>query len=188
MDVTMKKATLLLAALLTLAALTACGTPQKAAMQLSASEFSDETTQVLGIVQDELAFFDYSIDDTVKSCSIDFWMFQDGQWINLGKVSGKAGAGQHRVAVRMTDSVCELYQMEEEGYTKSSYPVSAGLNDCSSTGGSRLETVTAIEPDKEMVLWAMFGSNAPAMSLGNLDDFRTTECDAGLAATITFSK
>lgn len=49
------------------------------------SEFSEETQEVLKIIDEEMAFFDYTIDETVKSISIDIWIYENGQWINSGK-------------------------------------------------------------------------------------------------------
>ena len=184
----MKKWILLLAALLTAASFSACNASQADAMHIAASRFSKETQEVLQIVQEEYAFFDYTIDDTVGSCSIDFWLWEDGGWINAGKVEGSAEKGSHRIALRLTDGACDLYLMDGDGFSKMSYPVSSGVNACSSTGGSRLETSAAIELDREIPLWAVFGSNGSSMALAELSDFRTTECDAGMAATITFSR
>ena len=187
----MKKTALLLATLLLAGALAACGASQAKTPSISPSKFSEETEQVLSILQDEYAFFDYRLDDTVRSYSLDLWSYEHGEWVNAGKVHGKAEPGEHRLAVRIGGESCDLFEMDGDGSTKYSYPLTSALSAldaCSSKGSTRLEAVTPIEPEKEIALWVIQGTDQDSLALGNLDDFRSAECEAGTAVTITFSQ
>ena len=55
------------------------------------------------------------------------------------------------------------------------------------TSNSRLDNPTEIEANREIPLWVRLGTNKNSMTSITLDDFRESECDTGLAITITFS-
>ena len=71
--------------LLLVMGLAACGQREaKQSMVIRPSEFSEETRKVLTIVEDELVFFDYEVDETIRSKTIDIWQYQEGQWVSAG--------------------------------------------------------------------------------------------------------
>lgn len=184
----MKKTALLLAALLLMGALAACGASQAKTPSISPSKFSEETQQVLSILQDEYAFFEYTADSTLRSYSLDLWTCENGKWSNAGKVHGKTEPGKHRLAVRIGGESCDFFEMDEDGSNRYSYPLASTADAYSSQGSTRLNTEAPIAPEKEIALWVIQGTDQDSLALGNLDDFRSAECEAGTAVTITFSQ
>ena len=52
---------------------------------------------------------------------------------------------------------------------------------------SWLSEETEIELNKEIVLNIYVGNSKNSLSIGNLEDFREINCEAGVAFTVTFS-
>lgn len=52
---------------------------------------------------------------------------------------------------------------------------------------SRLDNPTEIEANREIPLWIRLGTNKNSITSITLGDFRESDCDTGLAITITFS-
>ena len=53
-------------------------------MVVKPTEFSEETASILSILDEEIYFVDYNIDDTVKSIEITAWVYEDELWTNFG--------------------------------------------------------------------------------------------------------
>lgn len=173
--------------------LTACGSKQKEAAQnetmiIKPSEFTEETKEVLKILDDEVSFFDYSVDETIKSMRIDIWAYDNGKWIGAGNTYGNLKQSNGRIAIRINDASYDIFDIDEAGYVKSSYESITDFNKSKTKTASSLSHTTRIEPGKEISLWVKLGFNtAKAVSTGTAGDFRASDCDAGLAVTISFS-
>lgn len=77
----MKKFILVVLSLMIVILLVACNNNRKMdndIMVIKESEFSEETQEVLKIIDNEIAFFDYTINETIKSISIDIWTYENG--------------------------------------------------------------------------------------------------------------
>lgn len=81
----MKKAISILLAVAMLLSLCACSRNKRSVMTIKPSEFSKETQEVLDLFDDEIRFFDISLDETVKSYTISVWVYRDGTWNEDGK-------------------------------------------------------------------------------------------------------
>lgn len=55
------------------------------------------------------------------------------------------------------------------------------------TSNSRLDNPTEIKANKEIPLWVRLGTSKNSMTSITLGDFMESDCDTGLAVTITFS-
>lgn len=184
----MKKLTILAAAALMVTALTACGngkSPDK--MTISPGSFSEETQEVLKIIDDELLFFEYETDETVKSVSVDLWTYEEDEWINAGGTVGDLTAGGYQAAIRITDEACDIFQIDESGHTKSSYKSTVDFDASGLVVQSRLDNREPIVLNKEIILWVKLGTDNSSISSGVGQDFREADCNAGMAVTITFS-
>ena len=69
----MKKTISILLAVAMLLSLCACSRNKRSVMNIRPSEFSKETQEVLDLLDDEIQFFDISLDETVKSYTISVW-------------------------------------------------------------------------------------------------------------------
>ena len=173
--------------------LTACGSKQKEAAQsetmvIKPSEFSEETKEVLKILDDEISFFDYSVDETIKSMRIDIWAYKDGKWIGVGNTFGNLKESDGRIAVRINDASYDIFDIDETGYVKSSFESIIDFNKSKTKTSSSLSQPTEIELGKEISLWVKLGfDTAKAVSTGTAGDFRESDCDSGLAVTVIFS-
>ena len=95
----MKKFISALLALAATLALSSCGgSPTK--MEISPASFSQETRDVLTILDDEIAFFDYVVEEPIQSVSYDLWFYEEGQWRSAGKVYSDASPPDRRPGQR----------------------------------------------------------------------------------------
>lgn len=64
--------------LITIMLLVACNNNNEDVMIIREREFSEETKKVLSMFEDEIVFFDYKVDESIKSMSIDIWTCENG--------------------------------------------------------------------------------------------------------------
>ena len=192
----MKKIICVLSAVLILFSMCACAPKQQDSMQqagmiIRPSEFSEETKEVLDLIDadDEIRFFDIKLDDSVKSCYMTLWVYQNGEWKQAGQTKAAAELSQARLAVRLTENSCDLYLGDGNGNSKYSTPVLEGNFENSV---SKLDQIVdreiPLELNKETPVWVKIGTNTNSIEIGgNMDDFRQIDCDAGIAVTFTVS-
>lgn len=191
----MKKASIFFISCTLLLVLTSCSithsnsstSQQNSNMIIAPSKLSEETQSVLKILDEELAFFDFTVDETVKSSSIDIWTYENDSWVNSGCSRGSIESSGHRIALRLTDDNYDIFDIQENGYSKYSIESIIHFSDSTLTGSSRLTNPTPIELNKEIPLWIKLGTNKNSMRTIVTEDFRTSDCDSGIAVTITFS-
>lgn len=175
---------LLVAALLF--SLCACSQNQQSVMSIKPVAFSAETMEVLDLFDDEIQFFDISLDDTVKSYSISLWVYRDGQWNEDGRIQGDKDSSAQRIAIRLTENSFELYNVYEDGHEKCSYPVLDNLFEESiGIGGTRIDQETPIVLNEEIPVWVKIGTSTDRLDVSK--NFREIECNAGIAVTFTAS-
>lgn len=155
-------------------------------MTIRPAEFSEETQQILDILENEVVFFDYSVDESIKSVSVELWTNEGDGWTSLGRSLGDVEPGAGRIGVKLSGKNYELYTMGESGHSKTSYDGLSGLESMPSILGSRLSESMDITADTEIELWMRIGVSSSA-SFSTFSNFRSASCDAGVAATITFS-
>lgn len=182
-------AALLLAALL-LCLLPACGGGEvEQASFIEPAELSEETRGILKAIGDETVFFDYTVDDTIRSVYIDVLLYQDGKWISGGASAGSVNEMTgNRVGIRIQDGECSLLEIGENGYSRSTKELEERFPDGMMVGSSWLSEKTKIEPGIPVTLYVKLGTRGNTLRMGLLSDFREADCDAGMAIQITFSR
>ena len=157
-------------------------------MYIKPSEFSKETLDVLKIFDNEIMFYDISINESVKSTKISMWTYHDGVWHEEGKIYGGPDLPVDRYAIRLKDKSFELYSINEDGFSKSAYDnLKTEFDKTTSKHGSRLNEKHEIKLNEEVVLWYIIGSNSTSFTLSDNIDFRDYECETGIAITLTVS-
>ena len=93
---------------------TLCGCSQNkpSAMYIKPSVFSEETTEVLNLFDDEIQFFDIAVDETVQSYAISIWVCRNGEWVENGMTVGNMDHLTGRIAVRITETSCDIYTID----------------------------------------------------------------------------
>lgn len=186
----MKKFMLVVLSLMIVILLVACNSNWKMGndiMVIKKSEFSEDTQKILKIIDDEIAFFDYTINETIKSISIDIWTYENGRWTNSGKTYGNIESDNGRIAIRINNYFYDIFSVDKNGHTKTSYKSVVDFSESKATINSRLSDPTEIKIGKEIPLWVRLGTDKNSMKVGIIDDFRKADCNAGVAVTITFS-
>lgn len=158
-------------------------------MYIMPSQFSEETMEVLEVLDHELQFFDISINDTAKSHTVSVWVYRDGEWHEDGKTYGETKFLGERLGIKLTSTSCELISMDENGHTRMDYPVlDTSFDETTSSVEWRLRDKRTIELNKEIPLWVIAGSEDGYFQFYTSEEnFRQAECDAGVAVTITLS-
>lgn len=175
--------------LVLLLALTACAasapSEQQKTMYLRRSEFSEETTRVLALLDEELIFFDFSVDDTVKSATVECWVYEDGAWVSEGGINTKITVRDNQIALHMKDDSYSVFIIDESGHSKYTAPeMDFGFENTAQQLSSIADSPTPIVVSEEIPLWVKIGNDKGAIA--STMDFRTADCSAGVAFTITF--
>lgn len=168
--------------------MTACMQPvtkDKAAI-IKPSEFSEETQKALELFDDDMMFFDYTVDETIKSFTISVWSYEDGEWMNKGDSLGNIDTVDNQIAFRFNDTGYELFTIDKNGHVKFSAPdVYTGFSDTMQQTSTCLSNPTDIVLNTEIPLWVKIGNNKDGISIS--DNFRNSDCTAGIAVTVVFS-
>ena len=159
-------------------------------MTISQTRFSQDTEDVLKLLDLKGGFYDFAVDSTITGYSMNVWVLDNGGWVSSGEISGKIEDNRGQVGVQLLEDGCNFYQLDSSGHTKYSVKYNTHLKECAATGKMALNTadqVVIIEPGKEQFLFVELGwKDAAAQTVLN-EDFRSSNCDAGVAATITFT-
>ena len=154
-------------------------------MTISPTEFSPETKKVLDILDDEVMFYTYIIDETVCSVNLSIWFYENGEWTSAGSVKGNEELTERDVVLRVKDTEVDLIQVSDSGQSKYTYPVTQDFSGSQMTVEHRLQTTENIVLEEEVVLYYKVATEETALRTDS--DFRSIPCSAGMALTITFS-
>lgn len=162
---------------------------QKPELSVAPSSFSRETTEVLRPFQSELQFVDLKLNEDAKQWKISLWSYRDGEWKCQGSVVDeiKPGIQSLRFAVRLTTKECDLYLIDENGFSKASYSsIGTNFEQTQTVMDQRIEEKTPFAIGEEVTLWAKLGVDGQQIEAGDLTkDFRSCPCTAGAAVTVT---
>lgn len=185
----MRKTCIGVAVLTLLFALTACSTSKQGAqstMIIKPSEFSEETKQVLDLFDKEIMFFDFVVDETVKASTINVWVYENGEWVDKGATSGNIDKTENQIAIQITESGYNIFTIDESGHIKYSAPkMNISFKNTTQQLSSKITNPTGIIVGEEIPLWVKIGNNENEISIPT--DFRSSNCTAGIAVTVTFS-
>lgn len=170
-------------------ALTACSTSKQGVqdtMIIKPSEFSEETEQVLDLFDEEIMFFDFVVDETVKSSTINVWVYENGEWVDKGATSGNIDKTDNQIAIQITESGYNIFTIDESGHIKYSAPeMNISFENNMQQISNKVTNPTDIIVGEEIPLWVKIGNNENGISIPT--DFRSSNCTAGIAVTVTFS-
>ncbi len=156
-------------------------------MQIVPTAFSNETTAVLSLIDSEMEFFDFSVNESVQSVDYSLWVFNGEVWEDFGGSYGDMSDTAEMIALNMQDDSFELFSIDENGHTSVYYPsVEVDFSDMSMTVQGWLDNPTEIMPGEEILLYHKYGTNENSIST-NDTDFRSVDCEVGVAVTVTFS-
>lgn len=171
--------------------LTGCGTagntaqPTGEPMTIYPTVFSEETKKVLDILDDEVMFFTYVTDETVRSVNVEIWFYENGEWTSAGNVKGNEGIVQRDIVLRVKDTEIDLIQVSDTGQSKYTFPVTQDFSGTQMAVEGRLQNLETIVPEEEIVLYYKVATEENAIR--SEADFREMPCSAGMALTVTFS-
>ena len=153
------------------------------------SSFSRETTEVLRPFQSELQFVDLNLNEDAKQWKISLWSYHDGEWKEQGKMFEKIKQKPEslRIAIRLTTKECDLYLIDENGFSKASYSsIGTGFEQTQTVIDQRIEQKTPFAIGEEVTLWTKLGVDGQQVEARDLTkDFRSCPCTAGAAVTMT---
>ncbi len=154
-------------------------------MVVKPSEFSEETKQVMSIFNEEILFFDYKVDESIKSYAIKNFIYVDGAWQDYGSTSANIEDGENRMALKFDETGYAIYNVATNGYNgfKAASPYTA-FEETTNQLAYEISAPIDVVPGEEIVLWAKIGSNEDGIGMSS--DFREADCTAGMAFTITF--
>ncbi len=158
-------------------------------MVISETEFSEETQDVLSLLDSELIFYDVIFDETVHSYSLNVWYHNGTEWVDYGGSSGLALHIDNQIAVQVTDDECISYRIDDNGYSKATIDLEQNYNDYTTVVSNKIDTdPTTIVLNTEIPLYGKFATNENTFRSVGLDqNFRETECDMGIVVTLTVS-
>lgn len=184
----MKKYSMIFLLLLTFT-LTSCTTTPKNSMSLKPSQLSKETNEILDLFDDNIYFYDLSVNDKVKSITIQLWIYQENQWVESGNISGDLNYKEGRIAIRITENSFELITIDKDGHSKYSTPsLDTDFKDSISTLATALSNEIPLELNKETTIFVKTGTDKNTIEpTNNMDDFRDSDCNTGIAITVTVS-
>lgn len=152
-------------------------------------KFSKETEQILSLVDEELLFFDYKVDNTIKSIKIDFWSYIDCNWTSFTGYSSNlelAKKRDDRIGIKINDNNCYIIYDLKNGYLMSVFEKSIKFEN-QETISKRNLGYRKIEPNKEIVLFEKYSyDDREKQEFNKSGDFRNEKCEKGLVVTITF--
>ena len=155
-------------------------------MVIKPTKFSEETNKVLELIDNEIQFYDISINESAKSFEISIWNYVDEKW-EQGSISyGEIEYLEEQIAIRITDSTYELFHISDTGHTKMKSDIQVTFDNSTSIIKSKLSNEEKIELNKEIVIFYKIGTNKTSFSTSEFDeDFREFDCNAGIVVTIT---
>ncbi len=151
--------------------------------------FSKETQEVLDLIGD-VYFYDFTLNDTLKSYTLDFWTCADGQWAHESVAMDNFSALKHAcLGFQVLDEGIVLYDFNENGTTKmtSDIPLRPDPGPGYGVGSYHLGNEQAIEANREIILCQYLVSQSDGrIYTGELGSFAPGHYSAGTALTITF--
>ena len=169
--------------------ITACSNQvqtQEETMVIKPSDFSEETMQVIDILGDDVLFFDFVVDDSVKSYSIEAFIYKDNDWQDYGYTSGNIDDTNNRIAIKSDEEGYDIHTIYDNGVIGYNADVAYDAFDSTTQQGSyKITSTTDIIIDEEIVLWCKIGNVGNGLAITS--DFRNADCTAGMAFTVTFS-
>jgi len=157
-------------------------------MTIAPAESYEDSLKLYNIPDQHVEFFDYHVDKSIQSLSIDLWHFENGEWVCLGQNIGNLRERSGRIGVRMNAEGCDIYLVDGDYHDAVHFPDVESFESALAVFGIRLSLSTPVVAGQEIELRSKVGiNNAGSDMLPAFESFRTSNCDSGLAVTVTFS-
>ncbi len=170
---------------LSLVACSSANTKTSNAPSIKPSEFSAETTTILNLFDDEIMFFDFTVDETIKSCSVNVFNYIDDEWKEIGSMQSSIQKTDNQIAVKINEDSYEVFVIDESGHSAYTSPeVDFSFDETTAQLWSKFSNPQDIVIGEEIQLFAKIGNNGNNLSLDG--NFREADCTQGFAITITF--
>lgn len=153
---------------------------------LKPSDLSDETKTILQMFDDNVAFYDLTLDDTVQSYSMSLWVYKDNQWKE--QFQSKDNLDKRNCQIGFSVIGDECYFMIIDGDKKIKVSSQLEKLEFDKNLGSysqQIDSTVDVKIDQEVLLWIKCAHNS--LSVRIPDNFREAECEEGFALTITLS-
>lgn len=72
-------------------------------MNIKSSKFLEETKQILELIDEDIKFYDFFVDDTIKSFAINVSIYQNGEWLDQEVLSENIYKTDNRISMQMTE-------------------------------------------------------------------------------------
>ena len=150
---------------------------------------SNEAKELFQLYEHEMAIFDITTDDTVKSFTVSIWVNTDGEWQLVRNSYGEIENLGNKFAIRYIDTTLKLYSIFDSGFNTLTYShINTNFKDVSERLLSKLNYEKTIELNEEIPLFTYIGGEKLFVDTSKVDnDFKNIECETGLVVTITFS-
>ena len=188
----MKKRFAALLCLLFLFPLAACGAQEATSEPtptIRPAVFSEDAQALLELLngkEEALVFFDYTVEAPIQSVSTEVWKYEDGSWKQYGHVFGNIDPGEYRMGFRLTPSGYEIFDISDTGHNTYTYQDPIDFDGSGATISTQLGDPREIVCGEEIPLWIKTSSDSSAVGGVTPGDFRSIDCTAGLALTVTF--
>ena len=182
----MKKFLLYILLLVLVLSLCGCGKNSVGKMRIQPANLSKDAEDIAHLLDDNTLFFDYRVDKSIHSVSFNFWKYENGEWISFGQSAGKLNGTQGRIGVRMNGNGYDLFHIEESASDEIHFDLVEDFAEAPAVLGSRITEPIAIQDGAEIELWSKIGVDINT-TLRAFSDFRSAECNSGVAVTVTFS-
>lgn len=171
------------------AALSGCeSAPQSSALTIEPSQLSQETQRILDIFNEDIHFFDYTVDERVKSISVLTWIKEDGgEWQSeISTTATDFGSDTRQLAFKIDTHSIDIYELSDSGHSgyKSTYGID--FSDTLTSASTALSSRRDIALNEEIVLFVKIGDQSNQRPF-ELDSFRDADCKKGIAMTVVFS-
>ncbi|MFI3115288.1 MAG: hypothetical protein R3Y12_04010 [Clostridia bacterium] len=184
----MKKIFSLIIVLTMCLSINACSQDESNSIYIKPSDFSEETTKALEIFNDELQFYDIEVDETVKSYLLTIWVYKDGKWQETGKNLGAIEFLANQIAINLTKNDVKIFSIYENGNSTYYSEFETDFENMKGIMSTRIDVEIPIELNKEILIWVITGTKDTSMrAIDITKDFRSIECDAGVAITLILS-
>lgn len=153
---------------------------------LKPCDLSDETKNVLEMFNDNIVFYDLTLDDEVKSYSLSLWIYKDNQWKEQFQSKDNLDKRNCQIGFSVIGNECYLMIIDGEKKIKMSSELEKFEFDKNlGSYSQQIDKTIDVEIDKEVLLWIKCSHNS--LSVRIPDNFREADCEEGFALTITLS-
>lgn len=167
--------------------LVSCSQEKQNKMSIKPSNFSNETNEILELINDQINFFDISFDKSAKYQKISAWIIKNGEWIEIGNNISEVNTPKERIGIRLMNDNFDIFTFSDKhNKGKYTYSTKSKITNIDTPMNFKISENTHIELNKETTLLLKISSNKNN-SIDITKDFRKIDSDEGIAITLIVS-